>query len=605
MSTEFVVSIANGPMTLEDLIALTPRSAPAVVAPDGSLNYGDLHDRADEIAKKLRAVGIATGSLVGLCLPRSTALVVGALAILRTGAAYVALDPAQPDRRLSALVADSGIGFVIGSTDISSRIPNATTVESLPAVGSLVRCVTDRAVDPEAGLAYVIYTSGSTGTPKGVMVDKGGVLNLARWHRTAFEVGPGDKCSQVGGPGFDAAAWEIWGTLLAGATLLVPPEQLKTDPAALRDWLVTEGVTVSFLPTPLAEAVLSLDWPAETKLRFLLTGGDRLHRAPRTGLPFAVVNNYGVTEASVVSTSGTVPAGVEGLPTIGHAIDGVQCRVIDAELNAVPDGEPGELVVGGVSVARGYLGRPDLTADRFITLPDSPVGVRWYRTGDIVRQRGDGEFEFASRLDEQVQIRGFRVEPGEIVVALDRHPAIAQSVVLSVGDTAPELVAYLQPTADQALTDDDLRAHLALWLPPQMTPTSFVWVDEMPMTSNGKVDRDVLTTLRTPSATTVTGRAPADELEELITEIVSGLLGVESIGVDENFLMLGGHSLLGAQLVTRLADEFGVEVSLRNLFDHPTPAGMAGLVRQGLIDQVSELDDETAARLTGTYAVAD
>jgi amino acid adenylation domain-containing protein len=602
MATEFSTPVADQD-DIANLIASAPRNLRAIVAPDGSLSFGELIDKADAVAAVLRSRGVSPGSLVGLCVPRSAALVVSALAVLRVGAAYVALDPAQPERRLSNLIADSGATVVIADADVSSRFAPPVTVDEIAGVGHLIRFVSGNAAVCEPGLAYVIYTSGSTGTPKGVMVEQPGVLNLARWHQRAFAVGPGDRCSQVGGPGFDAAAWEIWGTLLAGATLLIPSEELKTDPAALRDWLVAEEVTVCFLPTPLAEATLSLRWPVETKLRFLLTGGDRLHHAPRAGLPFDVVNNYGVTEASVVSTSGLVHPDDPGLPTIGAAIDGVQCRVVDSWLNAVADGDAGELVVGGVSVARGYLGRPDLTAERFVSFPDS-ADVRWYRTGDVVRQRSDGEFEFASRLDEQIQIRGLRVEPGEIVAALDRHPAIRQSVVIAVGDTDPQLVAFLQAPEDERLTDDELREHLAGWLPPQMTPTSFVWVDEMPMTSNGKVDRDALSSVRQVS-TTDTGRAPLDDLEELITEIVAALLGTDSVGVDENFLLLGGHSLLGAQLVTRIADQFGVEISLRNLFDNPTPAGMAQLVRQDLIEQVLTLDDETAARLTGTYAATE
>jgi amino acid adenylation domain-containing protein len=584
--------------TIQDLVnaALAP-AALAVAASDGSLSYGELFDRASEVADALRSQGVDAGSMVGLCLPRSTALVVASLGILQAGAAYVALDPAQPELRLRGLIADSGVALVVAESDLAARLSAGAPTMPLPGVGEICRVGSGTSSRHEPGLAYVIYTSGSTGAPKGVMVEHAGLVNLAQWHGRAFSVGPADRCSQVGGVGFDAAAWEIWGCLAAGASLVVPPEALKTDPAGLRDWLIAERITVCFLPTPLAEAALALDWPAETPLRVLLTGGDRLHRRPRPGLPFVVVNNYGVTEASVVSTSAIVGAGSEGVPSIGRPIDGVDCLVVDDSLRAVASGDTGELLLGGVSVARGYLGSSELTARRFVDVPGQDG--RWYRTGDLVRVRADGEVEFLSRLDEQVQIRGFRVEPGEIVAALDTHGDVAQSVVIAAGDHTDDvhLVAYLEPVGATHVDEDAIRRHVSQWLPAHMVPSAFVWIEQMPLTANGKVDREALAASR-PVPVTWIGRTPVDELEGMIVEMVSTLLGLDTVGVDENFLMIGGHSLLGAQLVTRLADQFGVEMSLRDLFDHPTAAGMADLVRDQLLEQVRALDDETAASLT-------
>lgn len=595
-------------VTIQDRVAAVLPGLIAVSDGETSLTYGQLRERADRVADALRSRGVVPGSLVGLCLPRSVALVTASLGILRAGAAYVALDPAQPRLRLGALSADSGVALVIAGAD-TSELPSAWSIaQALPDVGLLYQVEMTKTPVIEPGLAYVIYTSGSTGEPNGVMVEQSGLINLARWHRAAFGIGPGQRCSQIGGPGFDAAAWETWGCLAAGGSLIIPAEKLKTDPAQLRDWLVAEDIAVSFLPTPLAEAVLALEWPAASSLRVLLTGGDRLHRAPPAGLGFDVVNNYGLTEATVVSTSGIVaPASVD-TPSIGRPIDAVTIRVVDAAMNDVPVGQAGELLVGGISLARGYLRAPDLTARRFVTLaaPDGSPS-RWYRTGDLVKVRGDGEIDYLSRVDEQVQIRGNRVEPGEIVVALDRHPGVAQSVVLAVdGATGPRLVAFLQP-ADRLETDDAaLRDHLAQWLPAHMHPSTFVWLDTMPLTNNGKIDRQLLAASSEPAAARPIDHSESgDELVTTIADLVGGLLGLALVRSDENFLLLGGHSLLGAQLVTRLADRFGVEVSLRDLFDHPTPAGLAGLVRDQLVAQVLALDDETAARLAGPLTSAE
>ncbi len=576
------------------LAGLVARAAPpgatAVTAGDATLSYADLLGRAAVVAATLRDHGHVDGGLVGVCLPRSAALVVASLGVLRAGGAYVALDAGLPPRRLQQLVAGSGVALVLADADTAADLDAAST--AIPGVGALCRVRPAPLHAPGPGLAYVMYTSGSTGEPKGVLVEQAGVVNLVDWHRRAFGVGPGDRCAQVAGPGFDAAAWEIWGALAAGAELVVLPESLKTDPAGLRDWLVAQRITVTFLPTPLAEAVIALDWPAATALRVLLTGGDRLHRVPPPGLPFALVNNYGLTEASVVTTSGPVPAGTGGLPSIGRPIDGVELRVVDADLREVPAGGPGELLIGGVSVARGYLGAPELTAARFVTLPDAEG--RWYRTGDRVRVDPLGDVAFDGRLDEQVQVRGFRVEPAEVAAVLSRHPSVGQCVVLAVGaDGDQQLVAYVQPSLDEAA----LRAYAAQWLPTHMLPSAFVAVERMPLTANGKIDRAALPA--PAAAAPMGGGDGGDELETAVAQTVAALLGVPAVGVADNFLLLGGHSLLGAQLVVRLAEEYGVELSLRDLFDAPTAAGIAARVRELLVEQIGALDDETALLLAG------
>ncbi|MDX6324729.1 MAG: hypothetical protein QOK15_1083, partial [Nocardioidaceae bacterium] len=390
----------------------------AVAAPDARLTYGELLERADAVADRLRSIGVDDGDLVGLCLPRSAALVVGALGILRASAAYVALEPSSPSERLQQMLTDSAVRVAITSDGVEEV--RAGELASTSPAGSA-------ATADRSPLAYVVYTSGSTGAPKGVLVEHAGLMNLVAWHQRAFEITAADRGTQVASPGFDAAAWEIWPYLAAGASLHVPPVAVRADPHALRDWLVAEAITVSFLPTALAEKVSLLPWPPATALRLVLTGGDRLRHAPPEGLPYRLVNNYGLSEATVVSTSGVVRPGMTGAPTIGAAIDGVRLAVVNSDQEAVPAGESGELMVGGVSVARGYLNQPELTRRKFVTPAWAEPGERWYRTGDLVRLRPDGDVEFLGRLDEQVQIRGARIEPGEVSSLLDRHPDIRAS----------------------------------------------------------------------------------------------------------------------------------------------------------------------------------
>lgn len=622
------------PGTVDALVAsAAAEAAPgtlAVSAPDATLTYAELLDAAAAVADALRALGVTEGSLVGVCLPRSAALVVTALAVMQVGAAHVALDPAHPAARLRQLVVDSGAGVVVAPTEALDGVAGVAggeprRVALLAGVEAAISATATRgtiaaAAPPyEPGVATVVYTSGSTGTSKGVLVEHAGLVNLLRWHRRAVDVGPGDRCSQLAGPGFDAMAWETWGCLAAGATLLVPAEELKTDPGALRDWLVREQVTVAFVPTPLAQAALALPWPAAGALRVLLTGGERLARGPRAGLPFDVVNAYGVTEASVVSTAGPVPPGGSAVPGIGRAIDGVDLLVVDPadpELVAVTDGTAGELLIGGVSLARGYLGQPERTAERFVQRHSAGVATRWYRTGDLVRVRPDGDLDHLGRLDDQVQIRGVRVEPDEVAAALDRHPDVGQSVVLTVAGPggSRRLVACLLATGSRQPGTDELRSHLATMLPEPMLPSTVVWVDRMPVTANGKVDRAALAALAARDREIDRGgherpepadSAPLDELEAAMVDLVALLLGRPRVPVDGNFLLLGGHSLLGAQLVTRIAERYGVELGLRALFDDPTPRGIADEVRRLLVEQVTALDDETATVLTASLAAGD
>lgn len=513
------------------------------------------------------------------------------------GAAFLPLDPAWPDDRLKGLCADAEVAAIVTRGGIAARLGDGIAPLILLDTDAIVDVASPLPVPIEPDdLAYVIYTSGSTGVPKGVEISHANLANLIDWHAPAFAVGPDDRTSHLAGLGFDAAVWEVWPALATGGCVVLVEEAARTDPRALRDWLVAQRITVAFAPPALAEPMLVLDWPADAALRVLLTGADTLHRRPPAGLPFALVNNYGPTECTVVATSGIVPS--EGsdarLPSIGRPILNTRIHLLDEDGAEVPRGAIGELHIGGSSVGRGYRGRPDLTAERFVADPFAPSG-RLYRTGDLASLRADGEIAFHGRADDQAKIRGHRVEPGEVTNVLAGHPAVAECTVVARsegGDT--RLVAYLVATGDMP-TAEAVRAFCTGRLPEHMVPSAFVALPALPLTASGKLDR---ASLPAPDA----GNAlPSLAFEEAVTpaerrlaEIVATALGRGSVGVDDNFFLLGGHSLLGTQVVLRANEAFGVELSLRDLFQAPTIRQLAVLIETALLAMLDAMSDEEA-----------
>jgi amino acid adenylation domain-containing protein len=456
--------------------AAAPRAL-AVSAGATSLSYGELAARAGVLARELRALGVGPDVPVGLHADRSPELVIGALAVLWAGGAYVPLDPSLPEERLAYMAGESGMTVLLSRTleagapppwTGGARVIRLDATAPLPVAGAPEPWTP---VPPEA-LAYVLYTSGSTGRPKGVQVSRAGLLALVAWHLRAWRVTARDRATLIASPAFDASVWEIWPYLAAGASLHVPDEETRLLPDRLLAWLAAEGITFTFLPTPLAEQALAWELPAGLALRALLTGGDRLQRAPRRPLPFVLGNHYGPTESSVVTTWTTVapePAGEAArAPAIGRPVDGTRVYGLDPHLRPVPLGAPGELAIAGAGLARGYLGRPDLTAERFLPDPFSPrPGERMYRTGDLIRHLPGGEIEFLGRLDTQVKVRGFRIELGEIESVLARHPRVREAVAVARddydcddGEAGRRLVAYVvQRPAD----DGEAVRHLSQW----------------------------------------------------------------------------------------------------------------------------------------------
>ncbi len=440
-------------------------------------------------------------------------------------------------------------------------------------------------------LAYILYTSGSTGQPKGVEITHGGLFNLVNWHQQAFALSSADRATLVSSPAFDAMGWELWPYLSCGAAVHIPDDETRMMPEKLRDWLLQQNITISFLPTALAESLLTLAWPRSSVLRFLLTGADSLHLYPAPGLPFVLVNNYGPTEATVVATSGPVVANFDMIapPSIGYPIANVETYILDDELRPVPYGSEGELYLGGSGLARGYHRRPDLTAERFIAHPFSALpGSRLYKTGDMARYLPDGRLAFLGRRDHQVKIRGYRIELDEIATVLSNDQAVQTCIVVTREDDTHEkhLVAYIVP-AGGAISVQGLREHLATYLPDYMIPTIFVVLDELPQTTNGKVDR---TALPEPTGENILSNevvlSPVTPIEQRVAGIVSSLLGLEQVAVEDNFFMVGGHSLLGTQIITRVKEVFLVELPLRTLFEAPTVRLLSQEIEQRMPEDV-------------------
>jgi amino acid adenylation domain-containing protein len=577
-------------------------TALAVTEGNRYLTYGELDNRANELAHHLSSAGVGPEIVVGLCCPSSIAMVVGALAILKAGGAYLPLDPSHPTQRLSAILNDAGVRVLISAACIAQSLSGdwlTVTINELGIAATDKRppASLDRKIHvTPKNLAYVIYTSGSTGEPKGVEVTHENLLNLVSWHHEAFSVVSKDRASQLAGVGFDAAVWEIWPYFTAGASLHIADAAIRTEPERLRDWLISQQITISFVPTVMAERIMALDWPSNTPLRCMLTGADTLQHYPPARLPFIFVNNYGPTECTVVATSGVInpDKSTEQRPPIGKPIANTRVHIVDEHLRPVPTGTPGEICIGGAGVARGYRNRSAFTQQKFVRDPfsDTP-GARLYKTGDLGRYLPTGEVEFVGRIDDQIKIRGYRIEPNEIVSTLNKFNGVRESALIAQetsGDS--RLIAYVVLPPESKTTSTQLRTFLSARLPDYMIPASFVRLDSLPVNSNGKVDR---ASLPAPDASNSLQDddlvLPASSVERTVAEILSGLLKVDQIGANANFFMIGGHSLLGTQLIARARDTFGVGLTLRNLFDNPTVAGIAKEIErliQANIDSMTE-----------------
>jgi amino acid adenylation domain-containing protein len=568
-------AIAGGVHKLIEAQALHAADAVALVQESRQLTFAELDVQADALAVRLRCVGVQSERIVAICLERSPELVIAMLAVLKAGGAYLPLDPVYPGERIAfmlrdsgacALIVDSATRAIAAHADAQSRITVVDIGQEEPA--AVAAAVTPQLAESAPGdLAYVIYTSGSTGTPKGVMVEHRNLHNLIAWHIDALQLRRGEACSSVAGLGFDAFAWEVWPSLAAGACLHLLPSWMSGDVAALLDWWRAQPIHVSFLPTPIAQLALSEVAPPAT-LRTLLVGGDRLrrqHAAP----PYQVINAYGLTETTIVSTAGVVDVQVEPLP-IGTPIANTHVYVLNQALKPVPLGVDGEIYIGGAGIARGYLNRPELTAERFI---DSPfvAGDRLFRTGDIGHASG-GTLIYVGRNDGQVKIRGTRVEPAEVEALLEHLPEVREAAVVphSYGPGDLRLIAYVCGRGDRVLSAESLRSQVEHALPAAMHPAVYVMLDHLPLTPNGKVDRRALARPVLVEESEAAHQPELGSTAAILAELWTELLGTGVTSTKANFFDIGGHSLLAVRLILRIRQVLGVEVSLRDLMSRPT-----------------------------------
>ena len=564
--------------------ARTP-GAEALIAGVERLTYGELAARSERLARRLAGLGVGPETRVGVCLSRSPGMVVALLAVLRAGGAYVPLDPAYPVERLDLLLKDSGATVLLTEEGLQARLParDVTVLCLDPATGEAAggpRPAGEIRPSLPGPLAYRIYTSGSTGVPKAVAVEHRSAVALVRWAGTVWSAEELRGVLFSTSIGFDMSVFELFATLALGGRVVLAENVLALPSLPARD----EVTLIDTVPSAMAELVRQGPLPAG--VRTVNLGGEAVQRPLVDGIYGSpgverVWNLYGPSEDTTFSTIAFLGKEDEEAPAIGRPIAGTQGYILDPGGRPVPPGEPGELFLAGAGLARGYLGRPDLTAARFVPDPYSTEGGRMYRTGDRVRQLPSGELGFLGRIDHQVKVRGFRVELGEVEAALAAHPGVEQAVAVLREDLPgdPRLVAYVVARGGAELRGEELRGFLQRTLPAHAVPSVFVPLAALPLSPHGKVDRRALPA---PDGDAVEREAayvpPRNPAEEVLAGLWADLLGVRRVGVEDDFLQLGGHSLLAARMLTRIREALGAEVTLNELFRHPTVAGLAGLI---------------------------
>lgn len=571
--------------------------AVAVTAGDERISYRELDQRSNQLARELAGLEVGTGSIVGICMERSVDLVVAMLGVLKSGAAYVPIDPSYPPQRQEFMLADSGAPVLLTQERFLGVVD---------ARGASIVCVDrdrGRIAEHNSGpvviesnpeqLAYVIYTSGSTGQPKGVEVTHRSVANLVAYMRERPGLAERDVVANLTTPAFDLSVPDWYLTLTTGARLAIIPREATFDGVELADWLARMGATfVQATPTTW-QLLVDAGWKGSAGLK-IVCGGEALPRGLANELQSrgaSLWHMYGPTETTVWSSVLELEPD-DGPVKLGGPISNTTFYVLDAHRQLVPVGVPGELYIGGDGLARGYRHRPELTAEKFVEDPlGAGRGSRFYRTGDLVRWREGGTLEYLGRIDQQVKLRGFRIELGEIEAVLVTHPGVKAAVVLVREDSPGDrrLVAYVVPTAVQAPDVDELRRLLKTKLPPFMVPSAFVTLDAFPVTANGKLDQRSLPAPDGVRPDLVRSySAPETPVEESLASIWRDVLGIDRVGLDDDFFDLGGHSMLAVKMLARLRDTFGLELYLGHVFDHSTIRELAPLVTVDLLDSASD-----------------
>ncbi|WP_208344456.1 non-ribosomal peptide synthetase, partial [Aetokthonos hydrillicola] len=583
----------------EEQVEKTPLSV-ALVFEDQQLTYRELNNRANQLAHHLQTLGVKPDVLVGLCAERSLLMIVGVLGILKAGGAYVPLDPGYPPERLAFILDDTQASVILTQEKLVNKLPNREAEvicldSDWEAIANNSQENPVSAVTPN-NLMYVIYTSGSTGQPKGVMIPHRGILNMLHWRQRTFGITQQDKVLQTIPFSFDPSVWQIFWPLSFGAQLVMARPGGHQDGAYLIKTIIEQDITVLGLVPSIIRMLLEEKGIEKCKhLKHVTTGGEALsielmeRFLTSLDLENVLLNCYGPTEVSIDATVWICPRHTDHPSApIGRPIDNVQIYILDENLQPVSVGKTGELHIGGAGLARGYLNRPELTNQKFIPNPfSSEPGSRIYKTGDLARYLPDGNIEFLGRIDDQVKIRGFRIELGEIEAILRQHSAVQQTLVL-VREDVPgnkQLVAYVVAKPEQAPNQSELRCFLQDRLPEYMVPTAFVFLDVLPLNANGKVDRRALPAPDISSFSRAKSFvAPSTPTEKVLASIWEHLLSIPQIGINDNFFALGGHSLLGMQVISRCRQAFSTEIPLQLLFEKPTIAGLAGVIDQSHIE---------------------
>lgn len=577
----------------------------AVVFEDIQLTYQQLNKQANQLAHHLCTLGVGPEVLVGICLERSLEMIVGILGILKAGGAYVPLDPAYPPERLA---------FILSDTQAPVLLTQEKLVKNLPPHQAQVVCLDsnwqgniqnsqENPVNQTTAdnLIYVIYTSGSTGQPKGVMIAHRGICNQLYWRQTTFKLTQTDKVLLTISFSFDPSVWQIFWPLCFGGKLIMARPGGHQDTAYLVKVITEQQITVLALVPSILRVLLEEEGIENCRfLRHITCGGEALPGElierffAKLNLDNVFHNCYGPTEASIDTTFWTCQRGSNyTIAPIGRPITNAEIYILDENLQPVPVGESGELHIGGIGIARGYLNRPELTTEKFIFNPfRSEVGARLYKTGDLARFLPDGNIEFLGRIDYQVKIRGFRIELGEIEGILGQHPALIQPLVIAREDIPgdKQLVAYIVANPEQIPTQVELRSFLQSRLPEYMVPTSFVFLDTLPLSPNGKIDRRALPAPHTSNIGLSTNFVPPQNAtEEVLAHIWVKVLRLEQVGIHNNFFELGGHSLLATQVMSRVRKAFQIEMPLQILFENPTIASLAQAIAQ---TQITENDPQ-------------
>ncbi|QNK64693.1 non-ribosomal peptide synthase/polyketide synthase [Pedobacter sp. PAMC26386] len=559
---------------------------PAIITGAESLSYRELNEQSSRFAHYLRKRGVANGTLVPVCQERSAGMMITMLAIMKTGGVYVPIDPGYPAERIHYMLSDTAAGLLICNDKIATMLgmtgglelinPEHLTEElkQYPVSAPLIHIELN-------DLAYVIYTSGSTGQPKGVQITHAGLSNLINWHHERYHLTRDSKTTTAAGVGFDAFGWEVWPTLATGATLYIIDNEQRLSPSTLADYYINNGITHSFLSTVLIPEFIEATRNRASSLKYLLAGGDKLAAVSLEGLTYKIINNYGPTENSVVTTSYELLADSgETAPPIGTPISHTQVYILNADNKISPIGVPGELCISGVGLATGYLNRESMTAEKFVSNPFiGNYGGQMYRSGDLARWLPDGNIEYLGRIDDQVKIRGYRIELGEIENVLQQNIAVKHAVVLVKSDARDhkQLVGYIVP--ESSFDKGGLIAYLKDRLPDYMVPALWVSLEKLPLTSNGKVDKKMLPEPDISMLLTNNYESSRNGTEQALVEIWQDLLRLEQVGVHDNFFELGGDSIITIQAVSR-AKRAGYEFQPKDLFAYQTIAGLSKLLQE-------------------------